>query len=68
MKESSYNFWRKLRCPKCPEEDGVGRIFPAMIANQVLTSLKFQFYHYIFCFPAFQAGNFEHSDHKHICL
>ncbi|KAK4262306.1 hypothetical protein QN277_027885 [Acacia crassicarpa] len=34
MEESSYNFWRKLRCPKCPE-DGVGRISPAMIANQV---------------------------------
>ncbi|XP_054824492.1 DNA polymerase alpha catalytic subunit isoform X2 [Prosopis cineraria] len=35
MEESSYNFWRKLRCPKCPEEDGVARISPAMIANQV---------------------------------
>ncbi|KAK7252825.1 hypothetical protein RIF29_37045 [Crotalaria pallida] len=33
--DSNYNFWRKLRCPKCPEEDGVGRISPAMIANQV---------------------------------
>ncbi|KAI4327437.1 hypothetical protein L6164_019898 [Bauhinia variegata] len=33
IKESNYNFWRKLRCPKC--SDDVGRISPAMIANQV---------------------------------
>ncbi|KAL5099247.1 hypothetical protein RYX36_003574 [Vicia faba] len=32
--ESDYNFWRKLGCPKCLE-NGVGRISPAMIANQV---------------------------------
>ncbi|XP_057454382.1 DNA polymerase alpha catalytic subunit-like [Lotus japonicus] len=32
--ESDYNFWRKLCCPKC-QENGVGRISPAMIANQV---------------------------------
>ncbi|GAU26038.1 hypothetical protein TSUD_224990 [Trifolium subterraneum] len=34
VEESDYNFWRKLCCPKC-SEDGVGRISPAMIANQV---------------------------------
>ncbi|KAL1354676.1 hypothetical protein HN51_006736 [Arachis hypogaea] len=32
--ESSYKFWHKLRCSKCPE-DGVGRISPAMLTNQV---------------------------------
>ncbi|CAJ2659295.1 unnamed protein product [Trifolium pratense] len=32
--ESDYNFCRKLCCPKC-FENGVGRISPAMIANQV---------------------------------
>ncbi|CAK8533272.1 unnamed protein product [Lathyrus sativus] len=32
--ESDYNFWHKLGCPKC-FENGVGRISPAMIANQV---------------------------------
>ncbi|XP_061341474.1 DNA polymerase alpha catalytic subunit [Gastrolobium bilobum] len=32
--ESDYIFWRKLCCPKCPEDSG-GRICPAMIANQV---------------------------------
>ncbi|XP_057449530.1 DNA polymerase alpha catalytic subunit-like [Lotus japonicus] len=32
--ESDYNFWRKLCCPKC-QENGGGRISPAMIANQV---------------------------------
>ncbi|KAF7803369.1 DNA polymerase alpha catalytic subunit [Senna tora] len=31
----NHDFWHKLRCPKCPEEDGLGRISPAMIANQV---------------------------------
>ncbi|ESW28786.1 hypothetical protein PHAVU_002G017900 [Phaseolus vulgaris] len=30
--ESDYNFWRKLCCPKCPEDV---KISPAMIANQV---------------------------------
>ncbi|WJX55345.1 DNA-directed DNA polymerase [Trifolium repens] len=34
VEESDYNFWRKLCCPKC-FENGVGRISPAMIANQV---------------------------------
>ncbi|XP_075654619.1 DNA polymerase alpha catalytic subunit [Castanea sativa] len=29
------NFWQRLRCPKCPEEGTVGRISPALIANQV---------------------------------
>lgn len=33
--ESTFNFWRKLRCPKCPEEDDAGRISPNMISNQV---------------------------------
>ncbi|KAF5736157.1 putative DNA polymerase alpha catalytic subunit [Tripterygium wilfordii] len=33
--ESTYNFWRVLRCPKCPEEGDMGRMSPAMIANQV---------------------------------
>ncbi|XP_057544544.1 DNA polymerase alpha catalytic subunit isoform X1 [Amaranthus tricolor] len=33
--ESTSNFWQRLRCPKCPEEGDVGRISPAMIANQV---------------------------------
>ncbi|RDY09686.1 DNA polymerase alpha catalytic subunit, partial [Mucuna pruriens] len=30
--EPDYNFWRKLCCPKCPEDV---KISPAMIANQV---------------------------------
>ncbi|KAK2967591.1 hypothetical protein RJ640_030462 [Escallonia rubra] len=29
------NFWGKFRCPKCPEEGEMGRISPALIANQV---------------------------------
>ncbi|KAH9711929.1 DNA polymerase alpha catalytic subunit [Citrus sinensis] len=33
--ETEYNFWRTLRCPKCPEEVEAGRISPGMIANQV---------------------------------
>ncbi|KAG8641227.1 hypothetical protein MANES_13G122900v8 [Manihot esculenta] len=33
--ESIFNFWHRLRCPKCPEEGDMGRIYPAMIANQV---------------------------------
>ncbi|KAL6961477.1 DNA-directed DNA polymerase [Sarracenia purpurea var. burkii] len=33
--ESSRNFWHKLHCPKCPEEGDVGRMSPALIANQV---------------------------------
>ncbi|XP_059643252.1 DNA polymerase alpha catalytic subunit [Cornus florida] len=33
--ESTSNFWRKLRCPKCPEEGDEGRMSPALIANQV---------------------------------
>ncbi|KAH6838068.1 DNA-directed DNA polymerase [Perilla frutescens var. hirtella] len=32
---STNDFWHKLRCPKCPEEGDVGRISPAVIANQV---------------------------------
>ncbi|KAK3013484.1 hypothetical protein RJ639_010303, partial [Escallonia herrerae] len=28
------NFWNKFRCPKCPDEGEVGRISPALIANQ----------------------------------
>ncbi|KAK7300636.1 hypothetical protein RJT34_11484 [Clitoria ternatea] len=32
--ESYHNFWRKLCCPKCPE-DVVVKFSPAMIANQV---------------------------------
>ncbi|KAF8406300.1 hypothetical protein HHK36_008385 [Tetracentron sinense] len=34
-KESTSNFWRSLRCPKCPDEGDGGRISPVMIANQV---------------------------------
>ncbi|KAK9284464.1 hypothetical protein L1049_023637 [Liquidambar formosana] len=33
--ESTRSFWHRLRCPKCPEEGDVGRMSPAMIANQV---------------------------------
>ncbi|XP_024931872.2 DNA polymerase alpha catalytic subunit isoform X1 [Ziziphus jujuba] len=33
--ESSCNFWHGLRCPKCPEGGDVGKLSPAMIANQV---------------------------------
>ncbi|CAN1764594.1 DNA polymerase alpha catalytic subunit, partial [Linum perenne] len=33
--ESTSNFWRTMRCPKCPEDGNLGRISPAMIANQV---------------------------------
>ncbi|KAF5183787.1 Dna polymerase alpha catalytic subunit [Thalictrum thalictroides] len=33
--ESSNNFWRKLHCPKCPDDGDGGRISPVMIANQV---------------------------------
>lgn len=35
VEESTSNFWQRLRCPKCPEEGEVGRMSPAMIANQV---------------------------------
>ncbi|CAK7337695.1 unnamed protein product [Dovyalis caffra] len=35
IEESTSNFWRRLRCPKCPEEGDLGRISPAMMANQV---------------------------------
>jgi len=40
--DSNYNFWHKLRCSKCPEEDGAGRISPAMLANQVKLILDFR--------------------------
>lgn len=33
--ESISNFWQRLRCPKCPGEGEVGKLSPAMIANQV---------------------------------
>ncbi|GLU20032.1 hypothetical protein SLE2022_362500 [Rubroshorea leprosula] len=33
--EPTFNFWHKLRCPKCPEEGDVGRMSPGMISNQV---------------------------------
>ncbi|XP_008241474.1 PREDICTED: DNA polymerase alpha catalytic subunit [Prunus mume] len=33
--ESTIDFWHQLRCPKCPGEGDVGRLSPAMIANQV---------------------------------
>ncbi|KAG5528834.1 hypothetical protein RHGRI_029482 [Rhododendron griersonianum] len=33
--ESSQSFWHNLHCPKCPDEGDVGRISPALIANQV---------------------------------
>ncbi|KAJ8430025.1 hypothetical protein Cgig2_008464 [Carnegiea gigantea] len=29
------SIWLKVRCPKCPEAEDVGRISPVMIANQV---------------------------------
>ncbi|KAL6524250.1 hypothetical protein OROGR_016684 [Orobanche gracilis] len=32
---STSNFWCKLRCPKCPEENESARLSPALIANQV---------------------------------
>ncbi|XVF61189.1 hypothetical protein PTKIN_Ptkin08bG0110100 [Pterospermum kingtungense] len=35
QEESTCNFWRKLRCPKCPQEGDMGRMSPGMIANQV---------------------------------
>ncbi|KAE8722403.1 DNA polymerase alpha catalytic subunit [Hibiscus syriacus] len=35
QEESTCNFWRTLRCPKCPEEGDMGRMSPGMIANQV---------------------------------
>ncbi|KAJ6288671.1 hypothetical protein OIU76_024620 [Salix suchowensis] len=35
IEESISNFWHRLRCPKCPEEGELGRISPAMMANQV---------------------------------
>nr|GMD49750.1 DNA polymerase alpha catalytic subunit [Ipomoea batatas] len=28
-------FWHKLTCPKCPEEAAVGKLSPALLANQV---------------------------------
>ncbi|KAJ8764232.1 hypothetical protein K2173_005972 [Erythroxylum novogranatense] len=33
--QSKFNFWHRMRCPKCPEEADLGRMSPAMIANQV---------------------------------
>lgn len=35
IEESISNFWHRLCCPKCPEEGDLGRISPAMMANQV---------------------------------
>ncbi|KAJ9170679.1 hypothetical protein P3X46_018771 [Hevea brasiliensis] len=35
VEESTFNFWHRLRCPKCPEEGDMGRISAAMISNQV---------------------------------
>ncbi|KAF2295265.1 hypothetical protein GH714_032367 [Hevea brasiliensis] len=35
VEESAFNFWHRLRCPKCPEEGDMGRISAAMISNQV---------------------------------
>ncbi|GMY11780.1 DNA polymerase alpha catalytic subunit [Fagus crenata] len=35
VEDSACNFWQRLCCPKCPEEGTVGRISPALIANQV---------------------------------
>ncbi|KAK1275209.1 DNA polymerase alpha catalytic subunit [Acorus gramineus] len=32
---SRNDFWRRMRCPRCPEEGDVGRILPVMLANQV---------------------------------
>ncbi|KAK1300169.1 DNA polymerase alpha catalytic subunit [Acorus calamus] len=32
---SRSDFWRRMRCPRCPEEGDVGRILPVMLANQV---------------------------------
>ncbi|KAL2931666.1 DNA polymerase alpha catalytic subunit [Bienertia sinuspersici] len=32
--ESTSNIWQRLRCPHCPGEGDVGRISPAMLANQ----------------------------------
>uniref|UniRef100_A0A7N0TAE2 DNA polymerase n=1 Tax=Kalanchoe fedtschenkoi TaxID=63787 RepID=A0A7N0TAE2_KALFE len=29
------NFWQSLRCPRCPIDGDMGRVSPAMIANQV---------------------------------
>ncbi|KAF6171298.1 hypothetical protein GIB67_036966 [Kingdonia uniflora] len=33
-KEFNFNFWRKLLCPKCPDEGDRSRISPVIIANQ----------------------------------
>ncbi|KAL2906311.1 DNA polymerase alpha catalytic subunit [Bienertia sinuspersici] len=33
--ESTSNIWQRLRCPHCPGEGDVGRISPAMLANQL---------------------------------
>ncbi|KDP31949.1 hypothetical protein JCGZ_12410 [Jatropha curcas] len=35
VKESMSNFWRTMRCPRCPEEGDMGIISSAIIANQV---------------------------------
>lgn len=41
--ETSFNFWHGLQCPKCPEDGDVGKLSPAMIANQVLNHIKSPF-------------------------
>lgn len=33
--ESIHNFWNGLQCPKCPGDGDVGKLSPALIANQV---------------------------------
>ncbi|XP_011043523.1 PREDICTED: DNA polymerase alpha catalytic subunit-like isoform X2 [Populus euphratica] len=35
IEESISNFWHRLCCPKCPAEGDLGRISPAIMANQV---------------------------------
>ncbi|XP_051226430.1 DNA polymerase alpha catalytic subunit [Lolium perenne] len=34
-KDASVNFWRRMRCPKCPDDTDECRVSPAMLANQI---------------------------------
>ncbi|XP_037414948.1 DNA polymerase alpha catalytic subunit-like isoform X2 [Triticum dicoccoides] len=37
-KDAIVNFWRRMRCPRCPDDTDECRVSPAVIANQVTTT------------------------------
>ncbi|KAM0843787.1 hypothetical protein ACQ4PT_057484 [Festuca glaucescens] len=34
-KDTSVNFWHRMRCPRCPDDTDECRVSPAMLANQI---------------------------------